>query len=304
MKILVTGAAGFIGTRLVKKLITKENIQIFALVRKNFNLYKENSSIKIIESDMSIQNLTELGLDVDIIIHLAAVKQHYKKKEDIFKNNLEATENLLKSFKNIKHFIFASTSIAEPRSVYSESKFQTENLIKKSNVNYTILRMGPVFGVEDNTNISKLIKLIEKEKRFPIPGSGNVEIQPVFVDDVIDAILEIILNEKYSKKVVKVVGESILFKNLIKQICNILGKKNRSFHVPIILLKIFATIYEKISPKPLITRQQIENFKLGSEHHMESDFKVLKLEKSLEIFHKEYLNYDRQKTITTYKKRY
>jgi nucleoside-diphosphate-sugar epimerase len=298
MKILVTGAAGFIGTRLVKKLITKEDIEIFALVKKNVNIFKKKSLLKIIESDMSIQNLTELELEVDVIIHLAAVKQHYKKKEEIFKNNLEVTENLLKSFKNIKHFIFASTSIAEPRSVYSESKFQTENLIKKSNVNYTILRMGPVFGVEDNTNISKLIKLIEEEKSFPIPGSGNVEIQPIFVDDVINSILEIISNKKYSKKIVKIAGESIIFKNLIKQICSVLGKKNKSFHVPIIFLKIFVLIYEKISSKPLITRQQIENFKLGSEHNMESDFHVSKLENSLKKFHEEYLNIYRMKKNT------
>ena len=290
MKILVTGAAGFIGSRLVKKLITNNENEIYAIVRKNQNIFEKNSSLKIIESDLSIQSLTKLNFDVDVIIHLAAVKQHYKKKEDIFRNNLDVTENILKTFNNIKHFVFASTSIAKPRSVYSESKFQTENLIKKSKIDYTIIRIGPVFGIEDNTNISKLIKLIEEEKAFPIPGSGNVEIQPIFVDDVVNSILEIISNKKYSKKIVKVAGEPIIFKNLIKEICHTLNKKNKSFHIPIIILKVFASIYEKISTKPLITRQQIENFKLGSEHHMESDFKVLNLEKSLKIFHKEYVD--------------
>lgn len=283
MNILVTGASGFIGQNLVKSLVKNKEYNVICLVRpKSFSSFKKNSFKEVIEADILDKNLkNKVKHDIDVIIHLAAIKQHYKSKSEIFKVNFIGTKNLLDSFTKVKHFIFPSTSIAEPRTNYSQSKWESEQIIKKKGIQYTILRIGPVFGRDDETNISKLIKMLNDENLIPIPGKGEVEIQPLHIDDLVYAIQKIIMNKKFFNRICHIAGEPILFKNFAEQVCKVLNKKYRRIHIPIPIMKIIVKIYQSISRNPIITVEQIENFQLGSEHHMDSDFHTSPLDETI-----------------------
>lgn len=278
LEITITGAGGFIGRNLVKYLSSK-NHKITGIVRENppFELDK---NVKWLSCDLRENNKEELSGDV--LIHLAATRQHFKGKQYIVENNIETTKNVLKFSSHFKHFIFASSTLAKnPIDPYSESKKECEEMIKESEINYTILRIGPVFGKGDKTNLTKIIQMINNGKRITLPGGGNQKIQPTFIEDVLFAINSIILNEKFFKKILVIAGKAIKLNEFVEVSSKILKKNVKKIGIPIGILKPIVKIYQNISKNPEVTIEQLENLEKMSDEVFNSDFKITSLEESI-----------------------
>jgi len=280
LNIIITGASGFIGYPLVKALSKDKNYEVVAITRSNSDFSKiKNLNVEIVKCDILDKNLRKkISNEIDVIIHLAAIRQYYISKELIYKTNVLGTKNLLKCFKDAKHFIFASTSIINFQNHYANSKKKCEEIIKNSGINYSILRIGPVYGLDDNTGISRIIKSINAEKQVPVPGDGKFEIQPIHVDDVVNAIITVIMNRNFFNNTWNMVGKPIFLSDFINEVCKILNKKNKSIHIPYSLLKIIAKIYENISSNPRITVEQLDILIHGSKFHSKSHFRNSPLE--------------------------
>src|SRR3989344_3021432 len=149
--IALTGATGFIGINLIEQLGSKK---IKCLVRK----YTEKLNKKNIEpviGDLTDKNSVDTFLNkAKILIHLAAVIDLANKKE-YYKINVEGTKNLVDSCKKnkIKRIIFVSSmaSTKDYLDDYGRSKRAAEVLIKKSGLDYTILRPSFVYGKNSNS---------------------------------------------------------------------------------------------------------------------------------------------------------
>ena len=113
MKILITGASGYIGYYLSERL-ANEGHEVIALIRKDTLINKKEEienltkrGIKIINGDLlNISSLKDIPLDIDIVYHLAAVFVETRKN----KLTVEGTKNLLNVLRNrkINKFIFTS----------------------------------------------------------------------------------------------------------------------------------------------------------------------------------------------------
>jgi len=176
MNISITGATGFIGGKLLKKL-SRENYNIKCLVRKTSNLKNlENIDVKIVYGDLGDFNSFQKFVDEsETVFHLAAFVSDWGKKEDFFKYNYEATKYLLdESVKQgVKKFIYLSTSSVLWRSdfwdvhkisdidesypypdsyndYYNESKAEAERLVlsynDKKGLKTTVIRPSGVWG--------------------------------------------------------------------------------------------------------------------------------------------------------------
>lgn len=286
MNILVTGASGFIGLHLVKKLAANPAHRISALTRIGSAIPElKKTNARLIECDITdAERLGRVTGNDDIVIHLAAVKEHYKSRGMIISTNVQGTKNVLDCSRNAKQFIFASsTLVSNPTDAYSESKKQCEELIKSSGINYTILRLAPVFGSGDNTNLTKLIELIRDGKAIPIPGNGKQLIQPTHVDDVVDAIERSISNSAFFNKTSVVAGRPITLEDFIASVGRTLDRNARSIHVPVGLLKPLVKVYQRVSDAPKITVEQLDNLgKLRVSEVFESDFPTSRLEVSIQ----------------------
>ena len=90
MNCLVTGATGFIGTALIKRLIN-EGHQVKALIHNTPANFKEKN-VKYIRGDITdIKALKSIASDVDFIFHCAAIVKDYGSKKDFIKVNVEGT---------------------------------------------------------------------------------------------------------------------------------------------------------------------------------------------------------------------
>jgi UDP-glucose 4-epimerase len=163
MTILVTGATGLVGARLLPRLVAAGE-DCRALMRSGKDV---PAGVTAIEGDiLDPASLAKAVQGVSAIIHLAAVFRP-PDTDLIWKSNLEGTRNLIaaaKAHAPEARFIMASTSniyntdsprpgceddAADPKQAYPASKLAAENELRKSGLNWSIQRFGFVYGDKD-----------------------------------------------------------------------------------------------------------------------------------------------------------
>ncbi len=172
MMILVTGATGLVGARLLPRLV-EAGLDCRALVRRG---KKAPPGVTAVEGDLFDSSTLEPAVEgISAIIHLAAIFRT-PDADLIWKSNLEGTRNLIAAAKAQVpevRFIMASTSniynkdtlrpgreddAADPKQAYPASKLAAENELRDSGLNWSILRFGFVYGDGDG-HVESLPKL-------------------------------------------------------------------------------------------------------------------------------------------------
>lgn len=209
MKILVTGATGFIGRNFLKTVQGDLN-EYICLVRKtsNTDFLRKYPNIVIKESSFGFDELCLLLQDVEIVIHMAGQMGGYGVAVETYeRTNCQMTQDIINACKasGIKQFIYLSTPGVQgfgkrlceeketyaPRNSYEETKVKAERLIldslTDSGVKYTILRPDFVYGPGDYRRI-KMYKNI-RDRKFILTTSGKSYIHPTYVQDVVQGIV-------------------------------------------------------------------------------------------------------------------
>jgi len=217
MKYVVTGGAGFIGSNIVKKLVSRGD---HVTVIDNLNTGKEENlaSVKdkivfLNDSILNIDLLESQTQDIDGIFHqaaLASVQDSFSKPEEYHNVNVNGTENILKlAIKNNFKVVYASSSSVygnpekipikesdskNPINPYAETKLEKEKLAKKYSemgVKVIGLRYFNVFGKGQSKEYAGVLKLFLEKIRDKLPpkinGDGLQFRDFVYVEDVADA---------------------------------------------------------------------------------------------------------------------
>jgi nucleoside-diphosphate-sugar epimerase len=255
--ILLIGATGFLGPYVLKALLSK-NYKVNCLVRPSSSrtaLLKTAKSFgKNIE--FSTGNL-ESG---DSII--TAVKKAGSVVYMVDLENTDLLEIFLKTAARtgLKRAIFiSSTTVLIPlESSTKKQKINSEKLIKKTGFNYTILRPSMIYGSKNDPNFSKMIKFIKDKGFFMTFGSGNNLIQPIYIEDVAEAVSSVINNKKTYRKTYNIAGKSPLrYNEMLEIVKEKLKKDFRVIKVPLRLSSLLISLYSKVSKKPLLTAGQV-----------------------------------------------
>lgn len=230
MKVLVTGAAGFIGSHLAEYL-AKDNFEVIGI--DNFNDYYDvklkrlnathisQSGVKIIEADLNSNLKDFLPTDIDYVFHFAGqpgISNTTTLKEYV-DNNIYATENLLRFIKTenkpLKMFVNIATSsvygkvanlpettTVKPISYYGITKFAAEQLVMKSQrmneIKACSFRLYSVYGPRERPEklYTKLIKSITEHKSFPLfDGSLKHSRSFTYVGDIVQGLVKSIGKE-------------------------------------------------------------------------------------------------------------
>ncbi len=256
--ILLIGATGFLGPVVLKKLLEK-NYRINCLLRPSSsrtNLLdiagsagkNINFSTGTLESGDSILSIIKKASSIIYMIDL--------KHTHLLKTFLETVART-----GLKRVIFiSSTTILIPLdSTIKSQKINSENLIKKSGLDYTILRPSMIYGSKGDANFSKMIEFVKKKGFFITFGSGNNLIQPIYIEDVADAVLSILNNKKTYKKTYNIAGKNPLkYNDMLYIVKEKLKKQFRVIKFPMRLSKFLISLYAGISRNPLLTAGQIE----------------------------------------------
>ncbi len=202
-RILVTGATGFIGSRLAQKLLDI-GADVTILARKK----QENLPFKIIVDDLTNSNL-HFEQKFDVVCHLASVTPLEKNKKIIQSVNYDGVRNLFSTVSGAKLFVYISglavfDPIYEKITETTPKKYDTEFIktrimaqefleenCAKSGMNLSVAYLGDVVYGDGGFFKSMIIDRMQKGT-FRIPGNGNYIKNFIHVDDVVGALVAII----------------------------------------------------------------------------------------------------------------
>lgn len=253
MKILILGASGFIGKNLTNKLLVDNNFLVLA--DKDISRLETKKNTEIVKIDFcESYDFKKLLNSVDIVYHL--ICSSLPNTTDIvndIKNNVVVTAKLLESCvsNNVKQFIFLSSGGTvygkdnecplneemknNPICSYGITKLTIEKLLYLYNyiygLDYRIIRLSNPFGPYQRPNnnqgiITNFLYKRLKDEKIQIYGDGSIVRDYIYIDDAIDAIMNI-CNKKDSKYKLYNVGSGFgtSINELLKIIENILNDK-------------------------------------------------------------------------------
>ena len=246
MKILLTGGSGFIGSKILNKLISNNSTSdVIALTSKQLN------NVKCI----IYKNINDFGLDKDYfndithIIHAGAfIPKNTFEANDQSKclTNIEYTKELLSfNFKKLEAIIHLSTldvyasthnricenSKIDPISLYGASKFFNEKLVKyyadERGIKHFNLRIGHVYGPGEEKYkkvLPNAIRNVLLNTPIELWGDGSDLRSFIFIDDVVETVINALNTTSDISDINVVSANSISIKDLLTKIIEISGK--------------------------------------------------------------------------------
>ncbi|MEM2599947.1 MAG: NAD-dependent epimerase/dehydratase family protein [Thermoproteota archaeon] len=273
MKILVTGASGFLGGHLVEEMVSK-GYSVIGMVRKS----SDTSLLRSLGVELRIGDLTDPESlnratgNIDIVVHLAAYYTFFGKKEMYRRVNVEGTRLLLEAAlrNGVKRFVYCSSTEAigpvkntpaeedsppNPSYEYGRSKLEAEKIVRsygEKGFEYTILRPSGIYGPRNVDDISYWFITAFARNALPtriIVGDGRNLIQFAHVKDVVQGFLLALEKLETSRNQTYFISEDRAYTYLevyeiLSELCN---RPPPRIHVPPILAKTFVTPVELLN---------------------------------------------------------
>lgn len=264
--ILVTGASGYVGNNLVRRLVSMGK-PVRAMVRNpakaEVRLADMRGQIEIVPGDvLRPDTLAPAMRDVETVVHLVAVA--IEKGDLTYERvNYQGTVNVVDAAQaaGVHRFINMSQNGADSSLPYRflASKGKAQDYVAASTLAWTALRPSVIWGPQDEfANVqARLIKLTPLV--FPVVGDGGALFQPVWVGDVVEAIACSIDNEATVGKELGIGGPEVLtYDQIVTRVLEALDSRRLKIHVPVPLLRPVVKLMEIALPNPPVTTSLLE----------------------------------------------
>jgi nucleoside-diphosphate-sugar epimerase len=262
--ILVTGGAGVVGSRLVKKLADRGNkVRVLALPGDPAIDNLRDIDCEVFVGDVADPStLAQVCNSVETVYHLAAIiitndPARYRTV------NVNGTRNMLNCAlaTGVKHFILVSSAAAlDPASSpYAVSKKEAEAiLLAQDKMQTTIVRPTLIYEQGGGQEFMMFWNYLQKYPVIPFVGRGQAMKNPVYAEDLIAGLVEIAGNEKTFGKMYHFSGgQEIPMIDLVRLMLRHQGSKKPIICVPLFLCRLLAWFFGRVSKKPPLTAYSI-----------------------------------------------
>ncbi|MFI3255687.1 MAG: NAD-dependent epimerase/dehydratase family protein [Eubacteriales bacterium] len=287
MRVLVTGATGFLGAYVID-YFEKQGCEILAVGRNQ----KRGKELKSKQTIFFCGDLTDpktaeaICKNIDIVIHASALSTIYGKYEDFYQANVQATELLCSSAlqEKVKRFVFVSSPsiYAEKRdrleikeedaiqeknlNYYIKTKKLAENVVKnygERGLDYVILRPRGLFGVGDTSIIPRLLD-VNQGVGIPLFFGGRTVVDMTCVENVAYALYLSATKEEAINQIFNITnGEPRVFCEMLDELFEIIGETAHYRKLPFQVMYHLAFLLEgmhylfRLKKEPRLTRYTV-----------------------------------------------
>jgi uncharacterized protein YbjT (DUF2867 family) len=251
MKVLVTGATGFVGREVVRQLhAATHSIHILARSRKSPRVQEAISRYGVEAHPGDVLETTSLNgacNGMDAVIHLVGIIAEVG--DSTFENvHTRGTGNLVAAARQagVRRFVHMSALGTRPAAAsrYHQTKWAAEELVRHSGLDFTIFRPSLIYGPQDQF-VNMFARVIRLSPVVPLIGSPRARFQPVSVETVAAAFVRALGEPKSAGQTYDLCGpEALTLSEIVDQIMDVLQRRRLKLQVPPSLARCQAILLE------------------------------------------------------------
>ena len=270
MNVAILGGTGFVGSNIARKLADSGH-QVSLLIREGSEHKAPEIAVwRTTSGDIDNNSALDKTLaDCDAVIYSIGLLREFPSRGITYENTqyegvVRTADAAIRA--KVRRFILLSANgVRDPGTAYQETKFRAEQYLANSDLEVSVLRPSVIFG-DPQGNMEFATQLHRDMVAAPVPaigffsgispGSGAPRMSPVHIDDVADAACALLEDVPADSPYVLGGPEVLSWTEMIHRIAAAVGKRKWVIPMPIALMKLAATLLDRIPAFP-VTRDQL-----------------------------------------------
>jgi NADH dehydrogenase len=267
--ILVTGATGFVGSRLLKRLSTGGGESLRGTAR-SVRADELPSGVEAVPADVTKPETLPRALEgVTTLVHAAAITANLKEPyAGAYRRiNETGTYSLMKAAADAgvsRVVLMSGLSAPAEEGSYMATRLGMEKAVRESGLPYVILQPSVLFG-DGAEFVAALARIARISPVLPLMGDPKNKFQPLWIDDLLRILEQSITSDRHLERVIPIGGaEQVTFRQVLETICEALSIRRLLVPLPLPIVAIQARVMTALLPRPPLTPATLELFRFDN----------------------------------------
>lgn len=263
MKIAITGGTGFVG-RNIARLLAGEGHDVVLVARgrdrTDPGIHRLPRARFVSLALDNPSDLAQAFAGCDAVVHCAGINRE-QGDQTYRRVHVEGTRNVIEAARQAgaRKVVLISFLRARPHcgSAYHESKWAAEELVRRSGLDYTVLKCGVIYGQGDHM-LNHLSHAFYTFPVFGFVGFSDKTIRPNVVEDVAHIVKASVLEGRLSRQTVPVLGpEELKLREAVRRVARVVGLRPVMFPMPVWFHYRLGWCLERIMAVPMVSTAQV-----------------------------------------------